>query len=119
MAYAVTGGESDRFFYEGSREGVHDVFMAILEAAVTTVDANMLRWVQETALQQTALIWKEATLNTCCNYEAPVGQSVDCLYHLTAMCILKNKCHNVQYFLLSFLRRNQIMKRNCANFISF
>jgi hypothetical protein len=44
--------------------------MAILEAAVTAGDANLLRWIQETALQQTAFKRKEATLNTCCTHRS-------------------------------------------------
>jgi hypothetical protein len=50
-----------------------------------------------------ALKWMEVTLNTYCNYEAPMVWSFNNLCHLTVMFILKIECHRtyvVEYFLL-------------------
>jgi hypothetical protein len=54
-------------------------FVARLQAAVTTVDANMLRRVRENAVRRTAvcLIMDGGHFEHLCNYEAPMILSFD------------------------------------------
>jgi hypothetical protein len=40
-----------------------------------------------------ALIWMEATSNTCCYYDVLMVLSSDSLCHETVTCILKTKCY--------------------------
>jgi hypothetical protein len=62
MASSVAGSNSDGFFLVGTPEGISLVpprtiedLMARLQAAVTTVNASMLRRVQESAVRRTAV----------------------------------------------------------------
>jgi hypothetical protein len=91
-------------------------------AAVTTVEANMLRRVRENAVRRTALCLEMdgGRLEHLLTTRRPWFWSFESFRHLTVTCILKTKRHRtyvVRYFRLLFTR-NLTMESLCTNFIS-
>jgi hypothetical protein len=71
--------------------------VARLQAAMTTVDANMYPRVRVNAVRAlpSALKWTEAVSSICSNYEAPMVWSFVTVYHFTATSILKTIRHMI------------------------
>lgn len=93
MASSVAGSNCDGFLLLGRlKEQVNalpprtiEYLVARLQAAVATVDTNMLRRVQVNVVRRTAVCLEAGggLFNTYCNYEVPMLQTFDSLRRMT------------------------------------